>query len=108
MSSTTDIIDIEPDKLRRLQNLHVAFILLDVRTKAEFETAHIKGAFHLEASEFLEKIVKMVPKKDMPIVIYDADGSSTAHLVNEAEKQGFVNIVILQGGYAAFVKVSKP
>src|SRR5438046_2197150 len=103
--SRTDILEIDAEKLRRMLSLHVQFQMIDIRSKVEFEKDHIQGAFHLEEKEFLAKIAQMVPKKDMPLVIYDADGVASGNLVLEVEKLGFTNIVNLQGGFETYKKL---
>ena len=46
-------------------------ILLDTRSRAAFETRHIKGAVHLNFSDFTEgKLAKVIPSKETRILIY--------------------------------------
>ncbi len=99
-------MDIDALKLKRMQFLHVAFILLDVRDKLKYEEKHIPGALHLAAAEFLEKIGGMVPDKSTPIVIYSSDGRVASELALGAEKIGFVNIVNLEGGFLSYFNSS--
>jgi rhodanese-related sulfurtransferase len=101
----TDIMEIDATKLKRMQMLHVRFILLDVRTAEQYSQSHIDGAIHIEAKQFEEKLSQMVPKKDTPIIIYDQDGITSAELVSEAEKRGYINIVNLEGGYQAYTSL---
>ncbi len=46
-------------------------IILDTRSKAAFEESHLKGAIHLNFSDFTEeKLAKVIPSKDTRILIY--------------------------------------
>ncbi|MDZ4678759.1 MAG: rhodanese-like domain-containing protein [Oligoflexia bacterium] len=111
MSASTeeevDIIEIDVEKLKRMQMLHVNFLIFDVRAKDDYEKAHIPAALHIPKESFLEKLPQMVPKKDTPIVLYDHDGVHSAHLVEEIEKTGYFNIVNLVGGYQAYAATLK-
>src|SRR5690242_1791782 len=105
MSSRSDILEIDASKLKRMQILHVAFLIFDIRFLADFQEGHIQGAVHVEPSLFLEKLPGMVPKKDTPIVLYDNDGIGSGDLVLAAEKLGYTNVVNLEGGYCEFSKL---
>ena len=46
-------------------------LLLDTRSARAFESVHIKGATHLNFSDFTEeKLAKVIPNKDTPVLIY--------------------------------------
>lgn len=46
-------------------------VVLDTRSKAKFDKLHVKGAKHLNFSDFTqEALSKLIPDKDTPILIY--------------------------------------
>lgn len=46
-------------------------MILDTRTKANYDAKHIKGAKHLNFSDFTaDKLAKVIPNKDTRILIY--------------------------------------
>lgn len=48
-----------------------SIVLVDVRSKEEFEHSHIKGAVSIPATDLTEETLsKLIPDKNMPIVIY--------------------------------------
>ena len=98
----TDLFDIDAEKLKRMIQLHVRFWLFDLRDHTEFMAGHISNAFNLPAADFLARLPSMVPQKDTPIVIYDADGSSTKDLAAQAVRHGFINLVYLDCGYKRY------
>ncbi len=99
-------MNIDSNKLQRLLRQHVKFHLIDVRSPQEFQNGHIEGASNIPADVFLKKIGATISQKDAAIVIYDGRGENTAKLVSGAERLGYLNIVDLDGGYAAFLKGS--
>lgn len=104
MPSPIEIMEIDSAKLRRMQMLHVNFILLDLRSSEDYAAGHIKGALNVPYAEFLNEIVRMIPQKDTPVVVYDADGLSASAIVAEAAGQGYINMVVLEGGYQRWAK----
>lgn len=92
-------MEIDIAKLKRMQMLHVAFVLIDLRSPAQFNEGHLHNAFNIPSKEFLKKLPSTVPKKDTPIVVYDDDGVGSVDLVLEAEGLGYLNIVNLEGGF---------
>jgi rhodanese-related sulfurtransferase len=101
------VLQIDVEKLKRMQSLHVNFLLFDVRSAERYHAGHIKDAFNIPMEEFKTKITQSVKTKDAPVVIYDEDGTLTPQLVLEAEELGFINVVCLEGGYAAYVAAKK-
>jgi phage shock protein E len=94
-------MEITADKLKRMQMLHVAFILIDLRSAEMFGEGHITGAFNIPHDQFLKELPNTVPKKDTPLVVYDEDGKGAIDLVIAAENLGYINIVNLEGGYSS-------
>ncbi len=46
-------------------------VVLDTRSKAKFDKLHVKGAKHLNFSDFTEEaLTRLIPDKDTPILIY--------------------------------------
>lgn len=100
----SDITEIDAEKLKRMLTLHVRFLLFDIRTQNEYMKDHIPTAINLEASEFLRKLHQMVPNKDIPLIVYDQDGTISRDAVRNAENQGYINVVGLEGGFITYKK----
>jgi len=46
-------------------------VILDTRSKAKFDKLHVKGALHLNFSDFTaEALTQLIPDKNTPILIY--------------------------------------
>ena len=83
--------------------------VLDVRTSGEYKSGHIKNALQIDwnnKDEFNERIQYV--DKDRPVYIYClAGGRSTAAAV-WMRKNGYGNVVELEGGINAWKKAEKP
>lgn len=82
--------------------------LVDVRTKAEWDTGHLKGAQLLNASEegFLEKAkAALDPKK--PVLVYCRSGGRSARAAEQLRTAGYT-VYDLAGGITAWEKAGKP
>ena len=53
---------------KELEKVKDEFVVIDVRTKEEFTSGHIKGAINIYFDEILDHIDQI--DKDMPIAIY--------------------------------------
>lgn len=95
-------MEIDVEKLKRMQMLHVAFVLIDIRTQDQFDKGHIKGAVNIPSNDFLNVLPSRYSQKETAIVIYDEDGNLSPDLVTKAEKLGYLNIVYLEGGFNKF------
>lgn len=70
--------------------------LIDVREKDAFNIGHINGARHLPMSQF--KIRASSLRKDIPIYIYDNNGTVSARAAQQLYKLGYRQMYILSGG----------
>jgi rhodanese-related sulfurtransferase len=94
----------EFDKLRADKNA----VVLDVRTKKEFEAGHIPGAMNLDinAPDFQENVAKL--DKSKTYLIHCAAGVRSAKACNAMDKLSFTNLVNLDPGLNAWQKAGKP
>lgn len=74
--------------------------LVDVRTRAEFVSGHIKGARNIDffqGSAFEAAFLKM--KKDKPIYLYCQSGNRSQKAARKLVEMGFAEVYDLRGGY---------
>ena len=78
------------------------FNLLDVRTKNEFDRAHLNGAILLPLDEItleaLDQIGLDQAKKDEEIIVYCLSGPRGDDAVKILKKLGYTNIKNMTGG----------
>ncbi|MEJ2385697.1 MAG: rhodanese-like domain-containing protein [Xanthomonadales bacterium] len=79
------------------------YVLLDVRTEAEFEAGHIKGAEWLPRGRLEFDIQERVTDPDARIVLYCGTGARSALAVLTLQELGYTNVVDLEGGFEGWV-----
>ncbi len=70
-------------------------IVVDVRTPAEFEAGHVKGAINIPFDQMGARAAE-VGRKDKPVVIYCRTGRRSGIAGEELKKQGFSAIYDFQ------------
>lgn len=80
------------DELKKQKNT----ILLDTRTKREFEVSHIKNARWVGYEEFKIGSVKDIAK-ETPIVVYCSVGYRSERIGEQLQRAGYKNIKNLYG-----------
>lgn len=74
-------------------------LLLDVRTKEEYEEGHLPGARNMDflSEDFLLQVEQL--PKDQAIYIYCRSGNRSAKAADLMRKAGFRQLYDLEGGY---------
>jgi rhodanese-related sulfurtransferase len=96
------MMTVDVHQLKRMQMLHVQFVLFDLRAAEKFKAGHIRNAFHGLKSQFLEQLKSQVPLKETPVVIYSDAVDDLTEVADAAEKAGFINLVVLEGGFEGY------
>lgn len=73
-------------------------IVIDVRSKEEWNTGHVEQAIHIPHTEIAERISEVTDDKDATIIVYCAVGGRAGKAKVELEKLGFTNVENA-GGY---------
>ncbi|MEE1961846.1 rhodanese-like domain-containing protein [Allomuricauda taeanensis] len=77
--------------------------LVDVRTKGEFMSGHIKGAKNIDffqGSAFETAFSKL--RKDVPVYIYCQSGNRSQKAARRLVDLGFTKVYDLRGGYSSW------
>lgn len=69
-----------------------ALILLDVRTKEEFDAGHIEGALLLPNETILDSQPDILPDLHAEILIYCRSGNRSAQAANKLVAMGYNNV----------------
>jgi rhodanese-related sulfurtransferase len=72
--------------------------LLDVRHEAAFATGHPLFAANMSADQIMLEAETRLPRKDVPIVIYDAGEGLVALAAYHLKQLEFTNVRVLDGG----------
>ena len=80
-------------------------VLLDVRTKAEFDVSHLAGATRIEPGA---DVTKLSLPKDKPIVTYCSVGYRSAALAKKLREAGYTHITNLEGSIFRWANENRP
>lgn len=87
------------------------YILIDVRTKDEYQAGHIPGAYlvqrgvlesHIAKEAVWESFRHALPKKDDTIILYCRSGSRSALATKTLMTLGYTHVYSLDGGWKAW------
>ena len=78
-------------------------IVIDVRTKEEYDAGHIENAYLVPLDELNEstiaqhKDLKLLKEKDTPVLLYCRSGRRSGIVMNAMAKAGFKNVMNMGG-----------
>lgn len=82
-------------------------VLLDTRSKAEFDVSHIQGATFIDYETFNPSYVEGLDR-NADIVVYCAVGYRSERIGEKLLEMGFANVHNLYGGIVQWSNVNKP
>jgi rhodanese-related sulfurtransferase len=77
-------------------------LMLDVRSKAEFDSGHVLDARHLPQDEIAQGVESLKKYRDKVVVACCESGMRSGAAARVLRAQGFTRVVNLQGGLAAW------
>ena len=83
-------------------------ILLDVRSKEEFESGSIKDSINIPHEDLLSDIALVSQYKTKKVVVYCRSGRRAELVINELEKNGFLDIIDIDGDIMAWSQSNYP
>lgn len=73
------------------------YVVIDVRSRDEWDGGHIEGAHHMVHTEICDLIGEKVPEKDKPIKLYCRSGMRAGKAKEALEGAGYTNVANLGG-----------
>src|ERR1700722_19021391 len=89
---------ITPSEVRGMLLLRDEIALLDVRHEAIFATGHPLFAANMAADRIALEAETRLPRKDVPVVVYDAGEGLVAEAADQLKALGYSNVRQLEGG----------
>jgi rhodanese-related sulfurtransferase len=89
---------ITPSQVRTMLLLREEIALLDLRHEAAFATGHPLFAANMAAGRIALEAATRLPRKDVPIVVYDAGDGLVAEAADRFRALGYSDIHQLDGG----------
>ena len=93
-----NIPHISPSQVRSALLLREEIALFDVRHEAEFATGHPLFAANMSADRIALEAAARLPRKDAPIVVYDAGEGLVAQAADRFASLGYTDVRQLDGG----------
>ena len=88
---------VSPEEAAAMMEEETDYIILDVRTQEEYETAHIPGAICIPNETIGTDDIPELPDKDQLILVYCRSGNRSKQASEKLAKQGYTNIVEFGG-----------
>ena len=79
-------------KAKEIMDSGEEYILLDVRTKEEFDDGHIEGAILIPDFEIEERAETVLPDKDALILVYCRSGRRSKNAASILAALGYTNV----------------
>ena len=73
-------------------------ILIDVRSKQEYEEGHLADAILIPLYDLEEEIEQKAPNKQKTIVLYCSSGVRSKQAKTQLEQMGYSNVFHIKGG----------
>ncbi len=98
---------IQPQQLKFELDRGEKIILLDTRSRTEYDVSHLKDAIYIDYEGFRKKDVKDLPK-DVKIVTYCSVGYRSEKIGEQLKALGFETVYNLYGGIFEWVNQDYP
>ncbi len=83
-------------------------VILDVRTKSEYDSGHIYGATLIPVTELPARIGELASRKNDPILVYCGSGGRSKTASSILDSNGFTEVYNMLGGIAAWNSAGYP
>ena len=94
---TTGYTQISTEEAKSLMESEENYIILDVRTKEEYEEKHIPGAVLVPNETIGEEEIPQLPDKDQMILVYCRSGNRSKQAAEKLVALGYTNVVEFGG-----------
>ncbi len=88
---------VQPAALTQESKQNIPLVLLDIRSRAEYEVSHLPGAIFLDYESFNLPQVANIPRH-APVVVYCSVGVRSEKIGEQLQQVGFTNVRNIYGG----------
>lgn len=96
-SHTSEYKKINAEEAKKLMDSEEELVILDVRTKEEFDTGHIAGALLLPLDSLKNAAEETLPNKDQLILVYCRSGNRSETATNQLIEMGYTHVIDFGG-----------
>ncbi len=91
-SSNSSYTKITGKEAKEMMDHNNNYVILDVRTKEEYDSGHIKDAILIPNTDIIEKAEEALPDKSVPILIYCRSGRRSALAASDLVDLGYTEV----------------
>ena len=96
------IKNVTAEEAHKLLSENSEFVILDVRTREEYEGGHIPGAKLVPVNVLPMKLAELDKYKDKPVLVYCASGGRSPRAVDTLANSDFTNLYHLSRGISSW------
>ena len=85
-------VNITAEEAKQIMDSEEGYIILDVRTREEYDQGHIPGATQISHEEIAEKAEEVLTDKDQLILVYCRSGRRSKIAAEALVELGYTNI----------------
>lgn len=85
-------VSISAQEAKQIMDTEANFLILDVRTQAEYDQGHIPGAVLIPDTEIRSKAAQTLPDKNQLILVYCRSGRRSKNAAQILAELGYTNI----------------
>ncbi|MCC0650465.1 rhodanese-like domain-containing protein [Clostridioides sp. ZZV15-6598] len=94
---------IDKNQLKEMMKNEKDILLLDVRTKDEFNESKIENAINISLQELINNIDEIYEYKDKKVIVYCRSGHRSVTACNLLGEEGFKNLYNLKSGITDYM-----
>ena len=99
-----DVLELQ----RKLESSTEKFFLLDVRSKEEYQSGHIKNSINIPHEELIEDINLISQYKNESLIVYCRSGVRAQLVIDKLLENDFKNIINMNGDMLAWIESDLP
>jgi phage shock protein E len=93
-----DMAEIKADALLdRARAADDSFVIVDVRTPAEFAQGHVPGAINIPVDQVANRLSELATAKDKDVVLYCRSGKRAGQAAEVLKSNGFNKLLHMEG-----------
>lgn len=90
--------NITKEEMLEILNNYSKVVLLDVRSRQEYEEGHLNGAINISVYDLYREAPETLKDKEAIIIAYCTVGLRSENAINILRKMGYKNLYHLEGG----------
>lgn len=108
-AAADDVKSMPPEALlATLKDKQDEVVVLDVRTREEYEGGHVPGALHIPYDELESRVDEVRAREADRIVVYCESGGRAARAESTLQEAGFTEVYDLEGHMKAWREAKRP